>query len=170
MEKIFPSVRKKPIPGDVFTFKNKFLGYGYGMVIKIGGPMCSEDLLVYIYNVFTKEIDLNVKLNKNDLAIDPKFINRRGWLDGFFKTTKHTKLKKDDMLEQHCFVYRSIFENEPEYVDENREAIKERIEPCGFYGLGNHRNIDALMSERYNLPFALPLESDGEMPKKIKWW
>lgn len=41
--------RKKPEVGDIFAFKNKYLGWGYGRVIKIGGPMSkTEDFLVYI--------------------------------------------------------------------------------------------------------------------------
>jgi Immunity protein 26 len=166
--------RKKPQVGDVFVFKNKYLGYVYGRVI-LGedwqGPMSKgEDFMFYIYNHITSEIEKNPKLDKHNLLIDPFFSNRRGWLDGYFKTISSNPLQKSDVLEQHCF--RRSLKNDPElwFVDENGKTIGERIEPCGSWGSSNHRKIDDLISEKMNLPFAELTETDGSMPKKIKWW
>lgn len=39
--------RKKPREGDIFTFKNKYLGWGYGMVVKIGPMRSINDMLRY---------------------------------------------------------------------------------------------------------------------------
>ena len=162
--------RKKPEVGDIFAFKNKYLGWVYGRVFKIGGPMSrTEDFLVYIYNHFTEELEKDPKLDKNDLAIDPIFINRRGWLDGYFKTILKRAVRSDDVLPQHCFVEVPI-RGEYEYVDEFGRRIQRRVEPCGAYGLTNHKFVDELISEKYKLPFAKLSPEDGERPTKIKWW
>ena len=82
--------RKKPEVGDVFAFKNKYLGWIYGQVIKMGGPMGEneENFLIYIYNYFSKDLEPNPPINKNNLLIPPYFINRTGWLRGYYTTIK----------------------------------------------------------------------------------
>ncbi|MFZ2594015.1 MAG: Imm26 family immunity protein [Minisyncoccia bacterium] len=167
--------RKKPQVGDIFVFKNKYLGYIYGRVI-LGedwqGPMSKgEDFLLYIYNHITKEIESDPVLDKNNLLIDPEICNRRGWLDGYFKTIKHKELTKDDLLSQHCFI-EVPYENgkAPRYVDENGKLLVVKNEPCGVYASSTHRMIDDLISEKMKLTFAKVSNSDGIMPSKIKWW
>lgn len=84
-------------------------------------------------------------------------------------------LSKDGILEEHCFI--KIGTNPREYVDETGKSIPNRIEPCGTYGLTNHRKIDDLLSEKYKLPFAPLTEEDKKSwgdnpwpPEKVKWW
>lgn len=162
--------RKKPELGDVFTFKHKYLGWGYGKVIMIGAMKAmvsppgvstnrdskkAEDFLVYIYNHFTKELEKDPKVDKNDLAIPPQFINRQGWLKGFFKTIQKKPLKKDDMLEVHCF--KSMTGPKADqyvYTDENRNVLPMKIEPCGFYAMGHYKHIDYELSKKFNLPLS----------------
>ena len=134
-----------------------------------------QKIFLYIYNHFTKELEDNPKLDKNNLAIDPEIINRRGWLDGYFKTIKNTTLSDKDVLSSHCFL--ELGTNPHEYVDDNGNKILSRIEPCGTYGISNHRKIDDLLSEKYKLPFAPLTEEDKKSwgddpwpPEKVKWW
>lgn len=172
--------RKRPEAGDIFVFKNKYLGWGYGRVIKKGlGPFSVEDLLVYIYDHFTKDLEKEPKLDKNKLAIDPDFINRRGWLDGYFKTIIKRPVTSEDVLPQHCFVELPVRDGKFEFVDEYGRRIQRRVEPCGTFGLTNHRKLDDLISEKYNLPFAKLSKEDEESlkrygdkwpPEKVKWW
>lgn len=64
-----------------------------------------------------------------------------------------------------------------EFVDEFGKSINSRVEPCGTFGLTNHRKIDDLISEKYKLSFAPLTEEDRKSlgndpwpPDKVKWW
>src|SRR3989338_5261282 len=81
--------RKKLQPGDIFVYKNKYKGYGWGRVINTDVKLLDYEgkismrgfLLIYIYNVFTDNIKNIPELKKGNLLVPPDIINRRGWID-----------------------------------------------------------------------------------------
>ncbi len=145
--------RKKPEVGDIFAFKNKYLGWIYGRVIKMGGPMGDHDsnFLVYIYNNFSKDLELHPKLNKNDLLIPPYFINRLGWLKGYFQTISKITLDKEDILDYHSFIKLPVSHNLG-YVDEYGNKTEKINKESESYAMGNYITLDMDISKKFNLP------------------
>jgi hypothetical protein len=67
---------KKGRAGDVFVYQLPDNRYGYYKVIKDDASLYSWKslLLIYIYNVFTDNIEKGVELKKDNLLIPPMII------------------------------------------------------------------------------------------------
>jgi len=166
--------RKKLQPGDIFVYKNKYKGYGWGRVINTDVKLLDYEgkismrgfLLIYIYNVFTDNIKNIPELKKGNLLVPPDIINRRGWLDGYFKTVFNKSLTVGDVLRQHCF--KDKVGDNLRYYDDNGNRLTKEIEPCAWYGVGNHRGLDDKISIALGIPLA-PV--DGHEKEQIpKAW
>jgi hypothetical protein len=154
---------KKPQPGDIFVFKNKHAGYMFGMVVtdKAKGGGFDDTILVYIYNNVQKNRDPMPELKPENLIIPPIHINQLGWTDGFFITIGNKEIKKEDLLSQNCFYSYTT----KKYYDEYGNLLKKRYDPCGVYGLANHRHIDDQVSKALGVPLA-PIDKDDPYEKR----
>ena len=153
--------RKELKPGDIFVLKPKGHDYYFGRVISttansgFGPP---KAILIYIYNVTSKDKNQIPKLDKNNLLIPPKMINRLGWSRGFFENVAFKELTKDDILDVHCFRIPSLkgfsegrFSKE-RYVNEKGEELDGPHEPVGLCGVGNYRVVDIWVSDALEIP------------------
>jgi hypothetical protein len=143
--------RKRLRPGDIFVLKPKGHDYYFGRVIDIDaesgfGP--GHAVLIYVYSASSKDKNTIPELDKNNLLIPPKMINRLGWSRGYFETVGFKELTKDDVLNVHCFwdpVHRR-------YVNEKKKVLDGPYEPVSQYGLGNYRVIDRYVSRALGIP------------------
>jgi len=144
--------RKQPRPGDVFVLQVKDDEYIFGRVIR--DDVLRDDTskrkhglwLVYIYNATSRDKNKLPTLNKHDLLIPPQIINRLGWVDGYFETVAYLPLSENDVLSQHCFEDWS-----GRYRDEYDNLLRERVEPCGVYGVGNYLTIESKVCKALGL-------------------
>jgi len=143
MQVLKPS-RKYPQPGDIFTYRLKGRDFGYGRVVRtdclFGGER--DVILIYIYNVMSAAKLEIPELSRDGLLIPPKLINRLPWWHGYFETLCNRPLGPSDVLRIHCF---SEGKRGP-YVEEDRQRLGRRSEPCGWYGLSSFRTIDSAIS------------------------
>lgn len=151
--------RKKPIPGDVFTFRmipdDQFR---YGRVIRAdvqllaadGSPGSLRGNLVYIYKVASPTKERIPRLRKEELLLAPVFINDTGWHEGYFETVQHHTLKADDILPVHCF-YNPGHKTQM-YLDCDGKPLPGRYEPCGLYALGSYGSVDLKVSLALGFP------------------
>lgn len=134
--------RKKPILGDIFTFSFDNITFWYGMVVNpnanaIGAPGA---VLIYIYNVNSKDKKFIPELSKNNLLIPPTFVNNLGWSRGYFETVGN--ISNPDIFKIHLF--EDLVTNTKRYFDENRNLLYENHPPklenmvIGVAGLGNY--------------------------------
>lgn len=95
---------------------------------------------VYAYRADRPEPDLP-SLGPDNLLIPPVFLNQLGWTKGYFLPVGSAPVQTRDRLRRHCFwdVLRSQHRDETGPVDHR--------EPCGEWGLGNHRTLDDLVSD-----------------------
>lgn len=149
----------KPVEaGDIFVYKMKKHPYGYGRVIRTNVTMMEAwggIIMVYVYDAFSEDKNAIPTLNRNRLLIPPILINRRPWTKGFFETVAKLPLQKGDVLPVHCF--HAIFPTR--YVDEEGKELRDRIEPCGVFGLGNEYTTDVELSRALGIklsPDTLP--------------
>jgi hypothetical protein len=132
--------KQKPQPGDIFVLKMKEReDYVFGRVISVTAKIRSMVgcILIYIYNSFSKSKDEIPVLDKENLLIPPRLINQLPWIKGYFEIVDSKPLMDKDVLKQHCFA-----EFTERFYDEQNNQLKERIEPCGEYGLDSYRTID----------------------------
>lgn len=146
--------RKKLQPGDIFVFQMPDDFYRYGRVIRtdaIGGgfPDCN---LIYLYAVATSTKLPVPALSTGSLLIPPELTNTLPWVRGYFENIEHRPLLKNDTLLVHCF-WDDPFER---YVDEYRNVLDRRHEPCGFYGLASYAGIDQAVSKALDFLWTRP--------------
>lgn len=168
--------RKKPQVGDIFVFKNKYKGYGWGRVILLEPKMgfgvpypIKEASIIYVYNVFTNDISKIPELKRNNFLLPPLIINRRGWLDGYFQTIQNTPITQDDVFAQNMFKYK--VKDELQYRNQEGVEINKTSlgEDCSWWGIGNHRTLDDQISIALNLPLApVDDEDKDKIPKALK--
>lgn len=150
--KVLTASRKALKPGDIFVFQILPDVYHYGRIVKTDQSIGSMEgnLLVYFYRTTSSVKEQIPPLCRNDLLIPPQIINRLGWSRGYFETIAHQELTPDDMFPMHCFWDFA----KRQYVDDARCILQERIEPCGDYGLGNHRTVDDEISKELGIPLS----------------
>lgn len=142
----------KPITaGDIFTYKMPNGKHLFGRVVLAnyeGGPMPSGSLL-YFYKQQrdTPEPDLS-QMTIDDLIIDPVWTNRLGWARGYFFTIANKQLSKNELPKVHCFYWNMT----KQYVDQDRNVLPERTEPCGNWGLVSYRWVDDHISDALGIP------------------
>lgn len=161
MRMLTPS-RKHLKPGDIFVLQMRDNEFIFGRVIRTDARVQTygPDVLVYIYNAFSRDKNQIPVLDKNDLLIPPVITNKTGWLDGYFEVIAHRDLAEEDILQPHCF----FSMHSQRYYDEYDHELPERVEPCGLYGLAGYRAIDNEVSDALGIP---PVPFD---PKTAVLW
>lgn len=141
--------RKKPRPGDIFVVQMPDRLFRYGRVIRVDANVGGlPAMLVYIFRASSPTKLPVPALRKEELLVPPLLINNTGWRDGYFETVEHRLLKADDVLPVHCF-YDDPFKR---YVDADGNALAQRYQPCGFYGLGGYGSVDLKVSKALGFP------------------
>jgi hypothetical protein len=155
--RIIKRTYRHPLPGDVFVMQLPNERYLCGRVV-LADPSgetspTPEAYLIYVYRhqFEDKRPDYSL-LRPDQLLIPPEFINRLPWTKGYFETISHCELTGEDLLRQHCFLYRAGV-----YVDERGRVLPCRVEPCGEWGLGSYRMLDDLISDALGIP-RVPIE------------
>ena len=150
--KFLKESRKRPKAGDIFVFKMPKVDYVFARVIKtdaLTGTKAKLNL-IYIYKAFSKDKHKIPKLDKHNLLVPPDIINNQGWLRGYFETIINNPLTKEDTLDKHCFL--RIFDGK--YYDEYGNELPRKIEPYGYYAVGNYRTVDDDVSKALGIPLA----------------
>lgn len=144
--------KKKKKPGDVFVLKPKGHDYYFGRIISVTADCGFGEgaILIYIYNLTSKEKYKIPNLNRDNLLIPPNFINALPWSKGYFETIESRELKRDDVLKTHCFKHLSS----EKFYNEVGKLLKKKVTPIGFYGLSSYRTIDDDISEKLGIPLA----------------
>ncbi len=108
--------------------------------------------LVYVYRSrsFTPEPD-DSTTRPDNLLIPPVYINQLGWTKGYFLPVGSADVDAEDMLPQHCFR-----DSRGRFLDEAGNVHAYAVEPCGEWGMGNHRTLDDQISRALALPPAPP--------------
>lgn len=138
---------RKPTRGDVFSMQRGESDFMFGRVVDGPLPNGSAPMpgcyLVYIYvsKRSTPEPDLD-ELTPSNLLLPPVFINQRGWTKGYFVSVANAPVGPSDRLHQHCFA-----RHDGTLLDESGTRLDSRTEPCGEWGMGNHRTLDDAMSD-----------------------
>lgn len=145
---------RKPTAGDMFAIGLPKDDYIFGRVID--GPLPREQApmpgayLVYVYRYRAKSPEPEVtELRPENLLVPPVYINQLGWTKGYFLPIRSEQVRPQDRLPRHCF-RRST----GEYFDEAKRRLPAPIEPCGEWGLGNHRTLDDQISAALGIPSA----------------
>jgi len=149
------SVRQEVREGDIFVIRPKGRDFYFGRIIKIGtkvGLLRDDDVrdydrLIYIYNVHSGSKLPVPELRVTNLLIRPLVINNTGWSRGYFEIVEHRNIESQDVPPVYCF------EDSPgEYLDEMGRPLPERVEPCGYWGMGSFRTVDAEVSDALGIP------------------
>lgn len=100
--------------------------------------------LIYVYRHRAAEAAVSSSdLKPGDLLIPPAFVNQLGWTKGYFLPIGSAVVRPEDRLPHPCF-----FDGlRGTYVDASGQPIEHRSEPCGDWGLGNHRSLDVKISD-----------------------
>lgn len=136
----------------MFAFQMPDGLFRFGRVIRtdtrVGGVPGA--ILIYLYTASSQDIAAVPSLRKDELLAPPMAIDRDPWLDGYFQTIGHQPLDDSDILDVHCFwsPVRS------RYLDADGNKLPHRIEPCGFFGLGNSYAVNRVVSEALGMPRA----------------
>lgn len=138
--------RKKPSPGDIFTYLMPDQLYRFGRVIRtdaqVGG--FGDCLLIYLYSAESENATSIPTLRKEELLFPPLATDRHVWVWGYFQTVEQRCLVDDDVWPVHCFYDDTrTFEL---YKDEYGKRLPRRSEPCGDTGLCGAGFIDARVS------------------------
>jgi hypothetical protein len=147
-----------PKEGDIFYYRHKHLGYGYGRVIKISDNhpinvvIPWSGALVYLYDYFSEELEISPKLDKTKLVLPPLCTFFYDFSSGPFVKMKNVKLEKDDILEVNC--YYDLLRKDKQYFDFFTGKEIQRVEPCGNNGTKSILYVDALISEAKGVPIA----------------
>jgi hypothetical protein len=146
--------RKKLCPGDVFVFKMPKFDYVFGRVICTDAEVDRIPglILIYIYKAFSEDKNKIPFLDKNNLVVPPIIMNRQGWLQGYFEIVINKPLVKEDILSKHCF--KSTILGTLKYYDEYNNELIKPTEPCGQYGVSNHRVTDDEVSRALGISLA----------------
>jgi len=150
--RVLEKSRKKVRPGDIFAFQMPDGLFRFGRVIRtdatVGGfPNC---VLIYVYRPAQMTKLPIPPLRKSELLVAPLATNRQPWLKGYFQTMERGELNQHDILECHCFWDPARLR----YVNDDGRVLAERIEPCGFDGLGSYRTIDDEISKALGIALA----------------
>ena len=156
LEKLTAS-RKEVREGDIFVLRPKGHDFYFGRVIKIGtkvgllpdDEVWGFDRLIYVYNAHSPTKLPVPELRLADLLIRPLVVNNTGWLRGYFEVVEHRDLEPQDVPSVHCFQSSS-----GRYLDEMGRSLPRRYEPCGNYGIGSFRTVDAVVSDALGIPQA----------------
>lgn len=152
--------------GDIFAMQLLDNKYIFGRIIAYPAepspwPKAS---LIYIYNFVSsdREPALN-KLTPDNLLIPPQFTNQMLWTKGYAIQVAHHPVRDDDILENYCFLRNDSY-GKPEYVNEKRERIHKRVQPCGIWGMTNHQGIDDRVSDALGIKRSPIAEKDLYYP------
>jgi len=154
--RILKRSRNIPLPGDVFVMQLPDEDFIFGRVIEADiqdptrAPMPGS-YLIYVYTPRRPTMEPPFQeLTPRQLLISPMFINRMPWTKGFFEKVAHAELGPGDRLARHCF----WSAGRQTYVDEFRNPLVQRSEPCGDWALSSYRLLDDRVSDALGMPRA----------------
>jgi hypothetical protein len=144
--------RKKVRDGDLFAMKMADGEYLFGCIVDAEpqvSPMVGS-MLAYLYSNRENSSDIDDSLLcPSNLLIPPFFINKRPWLDGYFKTIRRRTLSTDDLLPAHCF------HDPAKKIHCDRSGNKvEHSDPCGDWLLRGYLKLDDIISDALGIPRA----------------
>ncbi len=147
---ILKKSRSKVKTGDIFVLKPKGFDYYFGRTMSIDANcgFGQGAVLIYIYNIKSKDKNIIPVLNKNKLLLSPLFTNYLPWSKGYFETIGNRSLTVEDTFTQHCFKH-------PEkdiYYNEFGDKLDKEYLPVGFYGLSSYKSIDDKISKVLGIP------------------
>lgn len=122
---------RKIVAGDIFVFKMRGRGYGYGRVVATDGRIATfmENIIIaYFYDAASSQKEEIPELRKERLLIPPQMLDTTPWTKGFFETVYRGPLNAKDRLLRHCFREESSGTCFDEYSNEVRCA-----KPCGIW-------------------------------------
>ena len=141
-----------PRAGDIFYFQILPERYHWGRVVStsasVGG--FNDCVLIYIFDVATRESELNSTPNTTNLLVSPIATNRRPWTMGYFVHKENREIRASEVLPVHCF-YDGFTES---HFDEKGNNLPSKHEPCSVYGLGSFQTIDEDISEALGIASA----------------
>lgn len=139
--------RKSPLVGDYFVYQLEGdSNFYWGRVIDTDAKIraIKGAVLIYLYQVGTKDISDIPNLNVKDLLTPPIMTNEQAWKKGYFMVVAHSELESKDILDVHCF--RGYMEK---YYNEKNDSLLGPVEPVGEYGLHSVSTIiDAIFKAR----------------------
>lgn len=148
--------RPKLQVGDVFAFRLLDGPYRFGRVIipDVKDSNMAGANLIYVYTASSDDRDHPpmAEMTPDHLLVGPLFVNRQGWLRGYFVNVTRTVVGPQDQLNDYCF--RRALLDRHTYVDLRGQRVPERFEPCGEWGIVSHRGVDDIVSEALGLPLA----------------
>lgn len=167
---------KFPQEGDLFYYKFKGLGYGYGRVIADSDEKNRKTYLhigtyIYLYDHFTETLEENPKLDKNNLVIDPLLVFPGDFTTGPFVKIKNIPLQKEDILDVNCMYKRKVIpiKGGDACFDFFTKKEIERSVPCGVVGVFVDLYVDVLISEAKGVPFAKNYTTENRK-SNYKYW
>ncbi|MGI8685529.1 MAG: immunity 26/phosphotriesterase HocA family protein [Acidimicrobiales bacterium] len=145
---------RRPTAGDLFSMQLESKRFLFGRVVD--GPLPTGRApmpgayLVYVYRDEHRDPEPDQgRLTPENLLVPPAFINQLGWTKGYFISVANRPVLPHDRLRQHCFArFNGTF------LDENGSLLDGPSEPCGEWGLGNHRTLDDAVSDALGVPRA----------------
>jgi len=142
--------QRKLVVGDIFALQILPKQYHFGRIIRLDAKIVAfrDCILGYVYNATSDSKTDIPELSKNDLLIRPFMTNQQPWTKGYFEIVRREPLEPEDVLTPHCFELNGMF------FDEYNNRLPERIEPCGFHGLGSYRTIDVEISRALGIPLS----------------
>jgi len=132
---------KEPQDGDVFIVQPTKGVYYYGKVIQANLDSKANSFfgwhLIYIYDFWTKEIRVGVKLDGVPLLIAPMVVNKRPWTMGYIETIYNSSVTDYDRSIHYGFwdVLRKKF------YDLQGNVLSQVPKYSGTYGLGSYGAI-----------------------------
>ena len=141
-----------PIKGDFFILNIQNDLFHWGRVVSTEASVGGFDqcVLIYIYDVVSKDSLTPPKLDVGSLLLPPIATNDLVWKRGYFKTVLNLELKPDDLLQVHCFEDTFL----GRYYDDAGSILDRRYEPCGSYALSSYASIDDKLSEVLGIALA----------------
>lgn len=143
---------RKPTAGDFFAMGLPDGEFVFGRVIdgpleRSRAPMPGAYLIyVYAHRSAEPSLDLDALVPSN-LLFAPAFVNQLGWTKGYFLPVGSMPVSVEDRLPRHCFR-----RHNGTFLDEQGNLLDAPVEPCGNWGLGNHRSLDDRISEALGIP------------------
>jgi hypothetical protein len=125
---------RRPDQGDVFELCVKngprvlglVVGDGQSEVVRTPVPGA---YLIYVFDPTPWSDDIpRGRVSGDDLLIPPAYTNQRPWTLGYFRVMRNERDVDRLLLSRHCFEA-----TEGVFLDERRNRISQRWEPCGIW-------------------------------------
>ncbi len=126
----------------------------WGLIIFFGRTIATEAkigefeaIIIYLYNIQSKEKKIIPKLDKNKLLLPPIATNYQAWINGYFEVIENRELNQDEVYTPICLFnkYKNI------YLNEKGEILDKKYEPVGLFALSGIEGIDLKISHKLGI-------------------